>query len=246
MRCQAYKPSHMKKYYLTVQLSLLAALLLTGFAGCLKTSSWHTYKIYTPIYESISTLRAEVKSEAPRSLSDPGKLYIMGNRIYLNERKKGIHVIDNSNPRLPRNLAFINVPGNIDIAMKGDVLYADMYSDLTAIDVSDPAAVAVKKSLTNAFVSVSVKGSNSSNPDSVFVITSMNSHDTTVNEDALVYNSAAPSFQSFSSSSPAATGTAGSMARPFFAQHRQCDCGGQPAAGKPGDNGRQCRNAVPV
>ena len=37
----------------------------------------------------------------------------------------------------PDPVLFINIPGNVDMAIKEDVLYADSYVDLVAIDVSD-------------------------------------------------------------------------------------------------------------
>lgn len=51
---------------------------------------------------------------------------------------KGVHIIDNSNPAQPINKVFISIPGNIDIAVKGSTLYADMFTDLLSIDISDP------------------------------------------------------------------------------------------------------------
>ena len=60
-----------------------------------------------------------------------------GNLILFNERNRGIHVIDNANPAAPANLLFLPVPGNIDIAVKDNILYADSYIDLVANDISD-------------------------------------------------------------------------------------------------------------
>jgi hypothetical protein len=54
---------------------------------------------------------------------------------------KGIHVFDNTYPASPVNKTFIEVPGNVDIAIKGDVLYADSYIDMVAIDISNLAAI---------------------------------------------------------------------------------------------------------
>ena len=78
-------------------------------------------------------------------MENPGKIVLLGNYIFLNEVDKGIHVIDNRNPALPRNAAFISVPGNMDLAVKGNILYADLYTDLVTLDISDPLNVVVKK-----------------------------------------------------------------------------------------------------
>jgi hypothetical protein len=90
---------------------------------------------------SMEEFRASVKSEAPRTIEQPGKIYLYGKYIFLNEVNKGVHLIDNSNPAAPNKFAFVNIPGNVDIAVKGNVLYADSYTDLVALDISDPHAV---------------------------------------------------------------------------------------------------------
>lgn len=71
--------------------------------------------------------------------------------IFLSERLKGVHVIDNSDPASPRTIAFLNVPGNLDLAMKGNTLYADSFVDLVAIDISDPAKAVVTGRLENIY-----------------------------------------------------------------------------------------------
>lgn len=121
--------------------------------ACIKDSCdrMRTYSFYEPVYKTKAEVRDNIKSNAPRSVEQPGKLYIRGNYIFLNEIDKGIHVIDNSNPSNPKNISFIDIPGNIDIAVKGNVLYADLYTDMVALDITNPAQVVVKKVLENLF-----------------------------------------------------------------------------------------------
>lgn len=104
-----------------------------------------TYTKYTPVYMSYEELRSPdaVKSEAPRDLKNPGKIYIKDQYLYVNEFRKGIHVIDNSNPSAPQKIAFISIPGNKDIAVYGSVMYADSHVDLITIDISNPASPVV-------------------------------------------------------------------------------------------------------
>lgn len=90
-----------------------------------------------PVYMSYDELRNSVASEAPSDLKDPGKIYFKDGYIFINEEMKGVHIIDNRDPANPANIGFIAIPGNMDIAIKGDILYADSYVDLVAIDISD-------------------------------------------------------------------------------------------------------------
>ena len=48
-----------------------------------------------------------------------------------------MHVIDNANPAQPIRIAFIEIPGNVDISVKNNYLYADSLSDLVVLDISD-------------------------------------------------------------------------------------------------------------
>jgi hypothetical protein len=91
----------------------------------------------SPIYMSYEDLRNAVKMTPAHDLENPGKIYFKDGYIFVNEELKGIHVINNQNPSNPQNLGFIEIPGNVDIAIKDDILYADSYIDLVAIDVSD-------------------------------------------------------------------------------------------------------------
>jgi len=159
--------------------SLCFLSFLLAFSSCLKDDCRHTYKIAVPVYSKLSVLRASVQSKGPQSINSTGKLFVDGNHIYLNEPGKGIHVIDNSHPNHPVQTAFINIPGNADMYLRGNILYADMYCDLAAIDISNPSAISVKKFLTKIFPDKAAY-STSTNPDSINVITNWITKDTTV------------------------------------------------------------------
>jgi hypothetical protein len=150
--------------------------------GCVKDSITHTYSYvwFEPLYKTSEQVRESIKSDAATEIKAPGKLFIKGNYIFLNEINKGVHIIDNSNPSAPVNKAFINIPGNIDIAVKGNILYADLYTDLLAIDISDPMNVVTKKIVDNVFPSRYYDGFTS---DTTKVIYTWVRHDTTVTED---------------------------------------------------------------
>lgn len=111
----------------------------------------HTYTYYVPLYKTKDEVRANIKTNAVRKIENPGKIYVLGSTIFLNEIDKGIHIIDNSNPANPQITGFIDIPGNLDIAAKGTTLYADLYTDLVTLDITNPADVKVKKITDNIF-----------------------------------------------------------------------------------------------
>ena len=139
---------------LTVQtLSFLLIATMMTFSACVKDRCKQevSYTYYQPVYKTKSEVRANIKSNSPTQMETTGKIYIRGNYIFLNEVDKGIHVINNSNPSMPENVAFIDIPGNMDMAVKGNILYADLYTDLVALDIADPMNVKVKKIIEGVF-----------------------------------------------------------------------------------------------
>jgi hypothetical protein len=71
-------------------------------------------------------------------LEETGKIYVKDDLLFVNEQRQGIHVIDNRNPASARMIAFLDIPGNVDIAVRGHILYADSGRDLVVADISDP------------------------------------------------------------------------------------------------------------
>ncbi len=132
--------------------SAIIVLSMFLFSSCKKDKCDQTvtYKMYEPVYMSFEELRSSVKSEPAQALKKPGKIYMKGNYIFVNEVDKGIHIIDNSNPSSPQNISFIKIPGNMDIAAVGNTLYADSYIDLLSLDISNPLNVTVTKRVENA------------------------------------------------------------------------------------------------
>ena len=140
----------MKKILFTAKL-FFAATLAVMLGGCFKDSITKTYAIMRPVYKSRTEALAEIKSGPSQPLKSPGKIFLRGNYLFVNEVDKGVHVFDNSNPSSLREAAFIAIPGNIDIGMKDHILYADMYRDLVALDISDPLQVKLLKTVRDVF-----------------------------------------------------------------------------------------------
>ncbi len=96
-----------------------------------------SYVVNNPEYMSYAELRSAFTVLPPEEVNQAGKIYFKDDFIFINEYQKGIHIIDNSDPSNPQNISFIEIPGNIDIAIKGNMLYADSYIDLLTIDISN-------------------------------------------------------------------------------------------------------------
>jgi hypothetical protein len=200
-------------------LTCLVAVIANGlFTGCLKDSITKSYALYTPVFSLKASVLAAINGTPGQPVIQAGQLYTKGSFIYLNDVNKGIHIIDNSNPAHPVQTAFLNIPGNENIAIRGHILYADMYADLLAIDISNPHQAKITGTLWNFF------SSHTSSQDPNYVITSWITKDTSFRTGApgnpQLYNvPGTPFFTSNALDVPAAansvaasTGTAGSTA----------------------------------
>lgn len=213
----------MNKKLTTEVFSFLLIVIMLGMTACVKNTckQKHTYSYFKPVYKTREEVRANIKSNPGRQVEYPGKIYIRGNYIFLNEIDKGVHVIDNSNPSAPKNIAFIDIPGSVDIAVKGNILYADMYADLVVIDITDPKNIKQKKILDGVFPERIWSGGFVAVDKNAIVVDWVR-HDTTVTESCEqafnvfngrtdVFFSATANGSTAASASP--VGTGGSMAR---------------------------------
>lgn len=118
-----------------------ALVLLIVFASGCSDKIYETFNANSPVYMSYDELRSAVKMTAAREMNNPGKIYFKDQYIFINEKMKGVHVYDVTDPTNPQNKGFIEIPGNIDIAIKDNILYADSYIDLVSIDVASFSSI---------------------------------------------------------------------------------------------------------
>ncbi len=145
----------MKKIFPSLLKLFTLLSFVIAFSACVKDVVKQTFTYYEPVLKLKTEVLASVKSAAPTPLSNTGKIVLYGNYILVNELNKGIHIIDNSNPSAPVNKKFIAITGNEEISIKNNILYANIFSDLVALDISDLDNIVVKKMLPNVFISKS-------------------------------------------------------------------------------------------
>lgn len=111
--------------------------------------SLEDFQIAIPITMGEEEFRNSVDVIAPIPVKESGKIYAYENYVFVNDQYKGIHVIDNSDPFSPNKISFINIPGNVDIAVKDNFLYADSLRDLLVFDISNISNISLSNRLTN-------------------------------------------------------------------------------------------------
>jgi hypothetical protein len=142
-----------------VKTSILLFVLAAFFSACTdKSVERITYKANVPVYMSFSEFRTSFQAGDTTEITNPGKIYFKDGYLFVNEYGKGIHVIDNSDPANPQKIAFYKIMGNVDMAIKGNILFADSYIDLVAIDITDINNPEEIGRLTNVFPEVVPEG----------------------------------------------------------------------------------------
>jgi hypothetical protein len=110
---------------------------------------YYPVSAYTPVFMEREELERSVSyRQGECDLVNPGKIYHKAPYIYVTEKYKGIHVINNSVPSAPVREGFIVAPGCVDMAIKGNYLYLDNAVDLVAVDL---VTKTVTERVKNAF-----------------------------------------------------------------------------------------------
>ena len=121
---------------------LLGLALLLGLTACPMVDPIDRLPLpsYKPLLMPRIQLEQAVAVLPPQEMHNTGKIYLRDPYILINERYEGVHIINNQNPASPQPVAFLRIPGNVDVAMKGDMLYADSGPDLLTFDLSNVRA----------------------------------------------------------------------------------------------------------
>ncbi|MEM6722072.1 MAG: hypothetical protein AAF611_22275 [Bacteroidota bacterium] len=113
-------------------------LLFVGclFLSCSDDKDFEYVNVATPVTMDIAELRASVEVQAPKSITQSGKIYAYEQYIFVNDLDLGVHVIDNRNPLQPTLINYLKIPLNRDVSIKDNYLYADSGRDLVVFDIS--------------------------------------------------------------------------------------------------------------
>ncbi|GCC49995.1 lvivd repeat-containing protein [Chryseotalea sanaruensis] len=134
----------------TIKLLFVVALFVATLSACVIEPFQAEFPVgkvsgYRPLYGNQAT--TEVSLLPAQELENPGKIYVYNQYLLINERGKGIHIYNNSNPVNPQSVAFINLLGNTDMAIKDDILYADHNGDLKSIRLNGFNSLSVLDSI---------------------------------------------------------------------------------------------------
>lgn len=151
------KRIHVSLYAVLFMSTLLGlSVLLEGCTDKCEVTNEYTY--FEPVYTTVEELRESVALLAPQPIHATGKIYFKDGFLYVNEPGKGIHIINNQNPENPVAIKFLQIPGNYDLAIKGNTLYADSFVDLVAFDITNLSDINEVNRLEGIFQNYSILG----------------------------------------------------------------------------------------
>lgn len=104
----------------------------------------------SPVYISYEDSTVVRRSD-PVEFGVLGKINVSGNYIFINEKEKGIHVINNSDPENPVKEHFWQIPGNREFTIFQNTLYADNGKNLWIIDVTGLHKITVLKVIKSVY-----------------------------------------------------------------------------------------------
>jgi hypothetical protein len=208
----------MKQHIQTLKAIATVVVFACIFQSCLKDTVTEKYTFYRPIYKTKEAVMNNIKSGAAQAIKQTGKLFIKDNFVFLNDINRGVHIIDYTNPIQPIKVAFVDIPGNVDMAVRGNILYVDCYTSLIALDITNPLNVQKTTILNGVFPHRAYYGFQQ---DTSLIITEWQRVDTVIkrnynNNDLTNFDGI--SIQTFNggsltSSASTANGVGGSMAR---------------------------------
>ena len=130
---------------------LVCLLVAMAFSCKNDDDQYEIVNIAIPQAMSKAEFRNSVEILSPQSIGEAGKIYAYNNYIFVNDKYKGVHIINNTNPEAPSEVAFLKIPGNVDISVKENFLYADSAIDLVVFDISDINNIKIVNRLKDVF-----------------------------------------------------------------------------------------------
>lgn len=107
---------------------------------------------YQPIVLSTAAFENSIEIKDAKAVTEASKIYIINNFIFINDKRTGFHIFDNSDPSNPIKKKFLKAPGATDIAIRNNVLYINQATDLVVLTFDfNTLAMVVSKRVRNVF-----------------------------------------------------------------------------------------------
>ncbi|SOU85692.1 hypothetical protein [Tenacibaculum dicentrarchi] len=118
--------------------------------GCVGGESFKSS--YEPVIIKRADLNASIAFQDTEVMSESSKIYIFNDYIFINDKRKGFHIFDNSDPKNPVKKKFLKMPGATDVAIRDNVFFINQATDLVSLSIDlNTFNFKINKRLENVF-----------------------------------------------------------------------------------------------
>ncbi|WP_370408678.1 hypothetical protein [Tenacibaculum dicentrarchi] len=118
--------------------------------GCVGGESFKSS--YEPVIIKRADLNASIAFQDTEVMSESSKIYIFNDYIFINDKRKGFHIFDNSDPKNPIKKKFLKIPGATDISIRNNTFFINQATDLVSLSINiDASTFTINKRLENVF-----------------------------------------------------------------------------------------------
>lgn len=107
---------------------------------------------YAPILMKRSDFENSILLSDAKPIANAGKIYVIGDLLFVGDTYKGFQVLNNENPSNPIKEKYISIPGATDVAVRNNTLYINQATDLVVLWYdSNLKQLHIKKRVKNVF-----------------------------------------------------------------------------------------------
>jgi hypothetical protein len=115
-----------------------------------KCEKTRTYWDYVPKYKPIEDIRNSFEVAGPKSMADPGKIYVYQDYLFVVDEYSGFHVLNNENPSNPEKLSFVQLEACTDLSVKNGIIYANQGPDIVVLNLNGGTDITYQSRMRNA------------------------------------------------------------------------------------------------
>ena len=107
---------------------------------------------YEPVTLERSVFENAIEIQDKTAVTESSKIYIISDYIFVNDKRTGFHIFDNTNPESPIKKKFLKIPGATDIAIRNNILYINQATDLVVLTLNfTDFSMTLNKRVKNVF-----------------------------------------------------------------------------------------------
>ncbi|MDB2385585.1 hypothetical protein N9V96_03860 [Polaribacter sp.] len=122
----------MRNFFLLLSVSIL----LQGCWDYSENRFFENRSDYEPVLLSREEFENSIKIEENQEMEESSKIYIIDDYIFINDKRRGFHIFDNTDESNPIKKKFLNIPGATDVAIRDGILFINQANDLVVLTMN--------------------------------------------------------------------------------------------------------------